>query len=49
MKNISSYTLILTLKVIFKFYGDLLGPNFLCQAYSGRTGVLEVECLPYLV
>jgi hypothetical protein len=37
------------LKVIFKLYGDLLGPNFLCQTCSGRTAVLEVERLPYLV
>ena len=33
---------ITTLKVIFKLYGDLLGPNFLCQTCSGRTEVLEV-------
>ena len=40
--------LITTLKVIFKLYGDLLGPNFLCQTCSGRTEVLEVERLLYL-
>ena len=40
---------ITTLKVIFKLYGDLLRPNFLCQIFSGRIEVLEVERLPYLV
>jgi len=36
------------LKVILKLYDDLLGPNFLGQACSGRTEVLEVERLPFL-
>ena len=40
---------ITTLKVILKLYDDLLGPNFLCQACSGCTEVLEVERLLYLV
>ena len=40
---------ITTLKVIFKLYGDLLGPHFLCQTCSGPTEALEVERLPYLV
>jgi hypothetical protein len=40
---------ITTLKVIFKLYDDLLGPTFICQTCSGRTEVLEVERLSYLV
>ena len=34
---------ITTLKVIFKLYGDLLGPNFLCQTCSDVLKCLKLS------
>jgi hypothetical protein len=36
---------ITTLKVIFKIYGDLLGPNFLCQTSSAKLVLDVLKCL----